>query len=262
MYGTNRASPSPAKSGTVPLPSFSGSSRASNAPADAVNRSQTPPRQGTRRTRLHRASALSLKPSSHGATSTRPLGSATGSVLGSPFSQTVRHRGRPDGRQTAYDGRDGETEDNWTSLREALLDDEDDGDRNSDTSTLRPAGHSRSLDNARKSTSTASIRSFFTARSSVTSARSVPGSIPDRDTNGLPSLASGILSSSPPQMNGFRDGIEERLDQVHVESQDLSTEARLGHGERSSSKGQLPTLDERQPLLKPLDMPSTSSRGE
>jgi hypothetical protein len=143
--------------------------------------------------------------------------------------------------------------DNWTSLRDMVSEDEGEGE-GSDTDTIRAAspahygsGFGSDAQTPRKSTSIASVRSFFTARSNLTSERSL--SIPRSAEGGRP-VASALLSSSPPQMNGFSNGIEEMLDEGNDHR----------HGRQEDSGGmnttdKLPSLlpssllDERQPLL-------------
>lgn len=145
--------------------------------------------------RLHRPSALSLTDQGSGASSARIL---LGTSL--PSGGSLKRR-----------------TDNWQALRDMMEDEED----VSDTETIRPdrpdrpGQRDRGPDGARKSTSIQSLRSLFTPRSSGTSqtGRSRPWSIAGmREDEEV--MTSGLLSSSPPQMNGLANGIEETLDTV------------------------------------------------
>lgn len=142
------------------------------------------------RARDHRPSTLSLSDQGSGASSARIL-------LGTSL---------PSGNSLK------KCADNWQGLRDMMEDDEEDV---SDTDTIRPDQRGRERDAARKSTSIQSLRSLFTPRSADTAQAggSRPWSIANvRDDE--ESMESGLLSSSPPQMNGFTNGIEETLDGV------------------------------------------------
>jgi len=155
--------------------------------------------------------------------------SGSGSSLGSPYSQTLRHR---QSRRVETGEALG---DNWESLRDMVSEDEDHSDTS--TSTLRPSRARTEPGERRSMSSATSARSFFTARSSVTSER--PGSgITFR--NGSPS--DGLLSSSPPQMNGFGN-MEEVLEDGEEEISRAESTTTLGND------GMKAVGDERQPLL-------------
>lgn len=151
------------------------------------------------RARLHRPSALSLTDQSSGASSARIL---LGTSL--PSGNSMKRR-----------------KDNWQALRDMMEDEEE----NSDTETIRPdqrendggrneARSSASIQSLRSLTSVQSLRSLFTPRSTENQGGgSRPWSIV-RMPEDEASMSSGLLSSSPPQMNGFPNGIEETLDPI------------------------------------------------
>jgi hypothetical protein len=197
--------PSSSSAGTVPPPSRPGSQAQTRSPehrlASYGSTSSNSSSSSVPRRTLHRPSIMSLSAGSSG--SSAPF---SGSSLPSP--RALRRRSR-------IPATEGES-DNWTSLRDMVSEDEGEGE-GSDTDTIRAASPahygSRSGFDAqtpRKSTSIASVRSFFTAKSNLTSERSL--SIPRSQEGGRP-VASALLSSSPPQMNGFSNGIEEMLDE-------------------------------------------------
>lgn len=180
---------------TVPPPSrpHGGDRNASEwSSSTRASSSMSPTSAGpSKRARLHRPSALSLTDQESGASSARIL---LGTSL--PSGNSMKRR-----------------KDNWQALRDMMEDDEE----VSDTETIRPnqRERERGRDEARKSTSIQSLRSLFTPRSSDTAqaARSRPWSIAGV-TEDEESMTSGLLSSSPPQMNGFPNGIEETLDPI------------------------------------------------
>jgi hypothetical protein len=239
---SSRIAPSSSNRGTVPPPPRPGSQAQTRSPehrlASYGSTSSTSSSRSVPQRTLHRPSIMSLSAGSSG--SSAPF---SGSSLPSP--RALRKRSR-------IPATEGES-DNWTSLRDMVSEDEGEGE-GSDTDTIRAASPahygSRSGFDAqtpRKSTSIASVRSFFTAKSNLTSERSL--SIPRSQEGGRP-VASALLSSSPPQMNGFSNGIEEMLDEGNDHR----------HGRQEDSGGmnttdKLPSLlpssllDERQPLL-------------
>lgn len=190
-YGSIASTSSRANTSTVPPPSTSCTRRDASTPP-GLSSSPRSTLRTPRRQRLHRPSLMSLsdRPPSPRALVTAGSGSGSGSSLGSPYSQTLRHR-------QSRRAEDGEIlGDNWTSLRDMVSKDEEEDEEtndHSDTSTLRPTRTRTEPSGPRSMSSVTSVRSFFTARSSLNSERSgvtIRGS-PD-----------GLLSSSPPQMNG------------------------------------------------------------
>jgi hypothetical protein len=249
-YGSIASTSTRATTSTVPPPSTSSARRAIHNPS-SVNSSPQSTMRTPRRQRLHRPSIMSLseqpRPSTPRTllpTSASGSGSGSGPSLGSPYSQTLRHR---QSRRT-IEGED--LGDNWASLRDMVSEDENENadeyeERNdaSDTSTLRPVNRrSTEPSQARSIASGTSVRSFFTARSSIRSERS---GITIRNGS---SPSDAILSSSPPQMNGFGN-----MEEV-MESED---EGRSAAGSCSTVKGQGSMKndigDERQPLLQGMD---------
>jgi hypothetical protein len=112
---------------------------------------------------------------------------------------------------------------------------EDEDHSDTSTSTLRPSRTRTEPSAPRSMSSVTSVRSFFTARSSVTSERS---GITIR--NGSPS--DGLLSSSPPQMNGFGN-MEEVLEDGEEEI------SRVGPTTMVGDDGMKAVGDETRPLL-------------
>lgn len=178
----------------------------------------------TGRSRLHRPSALSLSDQGSGASSARIL---LGTSL--PSGTSLKRR-----------------QDNWQGLRDMMEDEEEDV---SDTETIRPDSRGRERDAARRSTSIQSLRSLFTSRSSDTAqaGRARPWSIAGVTEDEEP-IASGLLSSSPPQMNGFTDGIEETLDRVRQDSSATLKTKHIDTHDVESPYGQN-GREEDQPLL-------------
>ena len=203
-YGSTASTSTRASTSTVPQPSTSSTRRADATQPGPISPPRFSSGRTSRRQRLHRPSLLSLSdqsaplsPRRHGPASAS--GSVSGSSLGSPYTQTLRHRQSRHG--------DGENSDgNWASLRDMVSRDQDEeeeeeeGNNHSDTSTLRPTRRSTEPITAQAGSmsSVTSIRSFFTARSSIRSERS--GNNTHRSGE---SPSAGLLSSSPPQMNGF-----------------------------------------------------------
>lgn len=136
--------------------------------------------------RMQRPSTLSLVEQGAGSSSAHML---LGTSL--PSSHALRQR----------------RDNNWESFRDLVEDASE--DEESDTDTIRPSPRLQ----ARKQSSMRSLRSIFTPRSARQTTRSRPWSIASPRQEEQP-LTADILSSSPPQMNGFSRGIEETLDQV------------------------------------------------
>jgi len=166
--------------------------------------------------------------------------SGSGSSLGSPYSQTLRHRQSRRAETGEVLG------DNWESLRDMVSEDEDHSDTS--TSTLRPSRTMTEPSGPRSISSATSARSFFTARSSVTSQRS---GITIR--NGSPS--DGLLSSSPPQMTGFGN-MEEVLEDGEEEI------SRAGSTTTIGDDGKKAVGDARQPLLQGTTKSLPAKQGQ
>jgi hypothetical protein len=112
---------------------------------------------------------------------------------------------------------------------------EDEDHSDTSTSTLRPSRTLTEPSGPRSISSVTSARSFFTARSSVTSERS---GITIRNE----SPSDGLLSSSPPQMNGFGN-MEELMEDGEEEISRAGSTTTIGD-ENMKGVGQ-----ETQPLL-------------
>jgi hypothetical protein len=168
--------------------------------------------------------------------------SGSGSSLGSPYSQTLRHRQSRRAETGEVLG------DNWESLRDMVSEDEDHSDTS--TSTLRPSRARTEPSGPRSISSATSTRSFFTARSSGTFER--PG-------NGISirneSPSDGILSSSPPQMNGFGN-MEEVLEDGEEEISRAGSTTTVGYD------GLKAVGDERQPLLQSVTKSLPAKPGQ
>lgn len=239
------------RTSTVPPPSTSSTRRDVPTPPGPTSSPGSTIRT-PRRQRLHRPSIMSL--SSHGSSSPRaqlPVsagsGAGTAPSLGSPYAQTLRHR-----QSRREDGED--VGDNWASLRDMVSEDDDEEERNdhSDTSTLRPTRTRTEPIRTRPASSVGSVRSFFTARSEVTSVRS---GITIRNDSG--SAFDGLLSSSPPQMNGFGN-MEELLE-------DESEGSGLRTPESSTTMGNdgvKDVTDENQPLLQGVTKSLPTKSGQ
>ena len=265
-YGSTGSSST--STSTVPPPSQSSTRRDIPLPPGPSSSPRPSSRQTTRRQRLHRPSIMNL--TEHGlASSSRSQvpasasGSGSGSSLGSPYAQTLRHR------HSERISKGDDVVDNWASLRDMVSEDELEGEgedeRNSDTSTVRPSSIGRT-DLGRSASSMASVRSFFTAKSSMRSERSRSRSRSRSRTraitirNGERSITSGLLSSSPPQMNGFTDSIEEVMEDGELRTPGGSIRSK---GQNGSIKGDIMAGDERQPLLNGVSKSRRSTaRGE
>ena len=152
-------------------------------------------------------------------------------------------------------------------VSEDELEGEGEDERNSDTSTVRPSSIGRT-DFGRSASSMASVRSFVTAKSSIRSerSRSRPRSRSRTRSRGIAirneerSITSGLLSSSPPQMNGFTDSIEEVMEDGELRTPGGSIRSK---GQNGSIKGDIMAGDERQPLLNGVSKsPRSTARGE
>jgi hypothetical protein len=279
LYGSTASSGS--SSSTVPPPSQSQSSTSTRRviplPPGPSSSPRPSSRNTSRRQRLHRPSILSLSENGPGSSSRAyahvpASASGSGSSLGSPYAQTLRHRHSQ--RLNTENG--GDIGDNWASLRDMVSQDQDEDEyeeeeeRNSDTSTVRPSSVSRT-DLGRSGSSMASVRSFFTAKSSMRSERSQSRSRSRErsrsrtGTRGIAirneerSITSGLLSSSPPQMNGFTDSIEEVMEDQPCTPKG-SFRSKDGQGE--AIKGDDMGQGERQPLLDGLSKPRPTARGK
>jgi hypothetical protein len=164
----------------------------------------------------------------------------SGSSLGSPYSQTLRHRQSRRAETGEVLG------DNWESFRDMVSEDEDHSDTS--TSTLRPSRARTEPSGPRSISSATSARSFFTARSSVTSERS---GIAIRNE----SPSDGILSSSPPQMNGFGN-MEEVMEDGEEEISRAGSTTTVGYD------GLKALGDERQPLLQSVTKSLPAKPGQ
>jgi len=125
---------------------------------------------------------------------------------------------------------------------------EDEDHSDTSTSTLRPSRTMTEPSGPRSMSSATSARSFFTARSSVTSERS---GITIR--NGSPS--DGLLSSSPPQMNGFGN-MEEVLEDGEEEISRAESTTTIGYDGMKAGE------NERQPLLPGVMKPLPAKSGQ
>lgn len=210
---------------TVPPPS-----RAQTRVGAAARTSRDPFVEGSRSSRgrnvSHRTSILSLSDQGAGSNSAQ---TTLGTSL--PSDNTIRRR-----------------RNNWEGLMHPS---DDDGDPDSDTDTIRPAAH------ARKASSVKSLRSLFTPRSADQTTRSHPRPIAGAPEDEEP-LTTGLLSSSPPQMNGASNGIEQRLDQADEDRTPVPRTKRL---ESQSQPVDLPIGPQNghQPLLLPVK-PATRER--
>jgi len=218
-YGSTASTSTRASTSTVPSPSTSRSHRdVHNSPRPSTSTRSSTGRT-PRRQRLHRPSLTSLsdQPPSSPRTLLPASASASGSSLGSPYSPILHRR---QARRT-------EEVDNWASLKDMVSEDEEEKNDHSDTSasTLRPTRQRTEPSGPRSMSSVTSARSFFTARDSLRSERS-GFSI----RNGCPS--DGLLSSSPPQMNGFGNMEEVMEDGEEEVSRAGSTTSIRGDGMR------------------------------
>jgi hypothetical protein len=241
-YGSTASTSTRASNSTVPPPSTSSTRRDVHTPPGPSSSPRPSSGRTPRRQRLHRPSIMTL--SDQAPSSPRTLlpvsASGSGSTLGSPYSQTLRHRQSRRAETGEVLG------DNWESLRDMVSEDEDHSDTS--TSTLRPSRARTEPSGPRSISSVTSARSFFTARSSVTSER--PG-ITIR--NGSPS--DGLLSSSPPQMNGFGN-MEEVLEDGEEEISRAGSTTTVGYD------GLKALGDERQPLLQSVTKSLPAKPGQ
>lgn len=240
-YGSTASTSTRASNSTIPPPSTSSSRRDVHTPPGPSSSPRPSSGRTPRRQRLHRPSIMSL--SDQAPSSPRTLlpvsASGSGSTLGSPYSQTLRHRQSRRAETGEVLG------DNWENLRDMVSEDEDHSDTS--TSTLRPSRARTEPSGPRSISSVTSARSFFTARSSVTSERS---GITIR--NGSPS--DGLLSSSPPQMNGFGN-----MEEVLEDGEEIS---RAGSTTTVGYDGLKAVGDERQPLLQSVTKPLPAKPGQ
>jgi hypothetical protein len=231
-----------ASTSTVPPPATSSIRRDVHTPPGSSSSPRPSSGRTPRRQRLHRPSIMSL--SDQAPSSPRTLqpasASGSGSSLGSPYSQTLRHRQSRRAETGEVLG------DNWESLRDMVSEDEDHSD--SSKSTLRPSRIMTEPSGPRSISSATSARSFFTARSSVTSECS---GITIRNA----SPSDGLLSSSPPQMNGFGN-MEEVLEDGEEEISRAGSTTTVGY-DGSKAVG-----DERQPLLQSVTKLLPSRPGQ
>jgi hypothetical protein len=241
-YGSTASTSTRASTSTVPPPSTSSTRRDVHTPPGPSSSPRTSSGRTPRRQRLHRPSIMSL--SDQAPSSPRTLqpasASGSGSTLGSPYTQTLRHRQSRRAETGEVLG------DNWESLRDMVSEDEDHSDTS--TSTLRPSRTITEPSGPRSMSSATSTRSFFTARSSVASERS---GISIRNA----SSSEGLLSSSPPQMNGFGN-MEEVLEDGEEEI------SRTGSTTIIGDDGMKAGGNETQPLLQELSRPPPSKPGQ
>jgi hypothetical protein len=247
-YGSTASTSTRASTSTVPPPSTSSTRRDVHTPPGPSSSPRPSSGRTPRRQKLHRPSMMSLSdqvpPSPRTLRPTSASGSGSGSSLESPYTQTLRHRQSRRAETGEALG------DNWESLRDMVSEDEDHSDTS--TSTLRPSRTMTEPSGPRSMSSATSARSFFTARSSVTSERS---GITIR--NESPSV--GILSSSPPQMNGFGN-MEEVMEDGEEEISREGSATMVGYDGTKTGGNEtqfLPQDSSRPPPSKPgqLQMP-------
>lgn len=228
-YGSTASTSTRASSSTVPPPSTSSTRRDVHTSPGPSSSPRSSTGRTARRGRLHRSSLISLsgQPPPSPRTLLPASASASGSSLGSPYSPILHRR----------QARRAEEVDNWASLKDMVSEDDNEKNHHSDTSisTLRPARQRTEPSGPRSMSSVTSARSFFTAKGSLRSERS-GFSI----RNGSPS--DGLLSSSPPQMNGFGN-MEEVLEDGEEETSRVGSRTTIGDDGMKSAG------NETQPLL-------------
>jgi len=241
-YGSTASTSTRASASTVPPPSTSSTRRDVHIPYGPSSSPRSSTGRNPRRQRLHRASLMGLsdQPASSPRTLLPASASGSGSSLGSPYSPVLRRR----------QARRAEEVDNWASLKDMVSEDEEEKNDHSDTSasTLRPTRQRIEPSGPRSLPSVTSARSFFTARDSLRSERS-GFSI----RNGCPS--DGLLSSSPPQMNGFGNMEEVMEDGGEETSKHGSTKTIGGDGMKGAG-------NETQPLLPESSRPTPPKSGQ